>query len=91
MYSIIAWSYNKIISVLKILCIALLSYAIVPFLTKTDWSEVAKNIFMPSFKNTSDYFFVLVAIFGSAISPYLYFWQASIEVENAQVTKTIIN
>ena len=90
-YSIIAWSYNKIISVLKILCIALLSYAIVPFLTKTDWSEVAKNIFMPSFKNTSDYFFVLVAIFGSAISPYLFFWQASIEVENAQVTKTIIN
>ncbi|OIR03417.1 divalent metal cation transporter MntH [mine drainage metagenome] len=89
-YSIIMWSYNKIISVLKILCIALLSYAIIPFLTKTNWTEVAKSIFMPSFKNSASYFLVLVAIFGSAISPYLFFWQASVEIEDAQLSKSSI-
>lgn len=89
-YSIVFWSYNKIISVLKILCIALLGYAVIPFLTKTNWAEVAKSIFMPSFKNTSDYFLVLVAIFGSAISPYLFFWQASVEIEDAQLSKSSV-
>ncbi len=86
-YSIIMWSYNKIISVLKILCIALLSYAIIPFLTKTNWEDVGKSIFIPVFKSNTEYFLVLVAIFGSAISPYLFFWQASVEIEEAELSK----
>ena len=80
-YSIIFWSYKKIASILKWLCISLFSYMIIPFLIDTDWKLVLKNAFIPTIIRDKDFFMVLVGIFGTTISPYLFFWQTSMEVE----------
>jgi NRAMP (natural resistance-associated macrophage protein)-like metal ion transporter len=95
MYSIIFFSYRKIATILKWLCIVLFSYVIIPFLTHPDWKAMLKNTFIPSFENTGEYFATLVGILGTTISPYLFFWQTSMEVEEIQqkhvvVDKTVI-
>lgn len=96
MYSIIFWSYRKISTVLKWLCIVLFSYVIIPFLSQTDWLAVLKGTFLPKFENDADYYMALVGILGTTISPYLFFWQTSMEVEEIHqkhliVDKKIIN
>lgn len=73
--------YRKIASIMKWLCLALLAYFIVPFLIKQNWHEVIKNTVIPSIKFDKDFMSILVAILGTTISPYLFFWQASMEVE----------
>jgi NRAMP (natural resistance-associated macrophage protein)-like metal ion transporter len=95
MYSIIFFSYRKIATLLKWLCIVLFSYVMIPFLTHPDWKAMLKSTFIPSFENTAEYFATLVGILGTTISPYLFFWQTSMEVEEIQqnhivVDKTII-
>ena len=77
MCSIIFFSYRKIATILKWLCIVLLSYIIIPFLTHPDWKAILKNTFIPSFENSTEYFTALVGILGTTISPYLFFWQTS--------------
>ncbi|CAN5421930.1 divalent metal cation transporter [soil metagenome] len=89
MYSIIAWPYRRIASVLKWLCIALLSYLVIPFLVDTDWWLVAKSAVLPKIVFDSSYFMILVGILGTTISPYLFFWQTSMEVEEG-ATKNIV-
>ncbi len=84
---IVFFSYKKIVAVLKYLTLALLLYILVPFLTKPDWSEVAKATFIPTLKLNKDFISILVAILGTTISPYLFFWQASMEAEDIQAVK----
>lgn len=91
MYSIIFWSYAKIARILKWLCIVLFSYILIPFLTHTDWLHVLKSTIVPSFENSKDYFMTLVGILGTTISPYLFFWQASMEVEEVRERKIIVD
>lgn len=91
MYSIIFWSYRKISTVLKWLCIVLFSYILIPFLSQTDWMAVIKGTFLPKFENTSDYYMALVAILGTTISPYLFFWQTSMEVEEVHQKHIILD
>ena len=91
MYSIIFWSYTKIATILKWLCIVLLSYIIIPFLTHTNWPLVIRSTFIPSFQNSKDYFMMLVGILGTTISPYLFFWQTSMEVEEVRQKKIIVD
>ena len=81
LYTIIVWSYARIAKVLKWLCIVLFSYILIPFLIDTDWSAVLRSTVLPTFTNTEAYFMALVGILGTTISPYLFFWQASMEVE----------
>lgn len=81
LYSIIVWSYRKISTVLKWLCITLFAYLFIPFITHTNWEEALKSTFLPKFENTIEYFMALVGILGTTISPYLFFWQTSMEVE----------
>lgn len=78
---IIYLPYRKFASVLKYLCTALLVYILVPFLYTHDWSAVARAAFIPEFRFDRDFMAVLVAILGTTISPYLFFWQATMEVE----------
>jgi NRAMP (natural resistance-associated macrophage protein)-like metal ion transporter len=80
--------YLKIASVLKYLCIVLLVYLIVPFLYKQDWLAVLKSTFIPTIKFDKDFISILVGILGTTISPYLFFWQATMEVEDARQMKT---
>src|SRR5664279_431131 len=95
---IIYLPYQKIASILKYLCLVLLVYLIVPFLYKQDWIAVLKATFIPKIKLDKDFISILVAILGTTISPYLFFWQATMEVENKKkmkrdlvVNKRIIN
>jgi len=81
LYTIIVWSYARIAKVLKWLCIVLFSYILIPFLIDTDWSAVLRSTVLPTFTNSEAYFMALVGILGTTISPYLFFWQASMEVE----------
>lgn len=95
---IIYLPYQKIASILKYLCIVLLVYLIIPFLYKQDLTQILKSTFIPTIKFDKDYIGILVGILGTTISPYLFFWQASMEVEEMKhkkkhlmVNKKIIN
>ncbi len=78
---IIYLPYQKIASILKYLCIVLLVYLVVPFLYKQDVLLILKSAVIPSLQFNKKYVAILVGILGTTISPYLFFWQASMEVE----------
>jgi Mn2+/Fe2+ NRAMP family transporter len=69
---------------LKWLTLSLLAYVAVLFVVHVPWSEVAVHMFVPRFKADAGAAAVVVAIFGTTISPYLFFWQASEEVEDME-------
>ncbi len=66
---------------LKYLTIALLSYVFTAFAVNLDWAQVLQSTIIPSFSFTKGHLFILSAILGTTISPYLFFWQTSQEVE----------
>jgi len=78
---IIYFPYRKIANVLKYLCIVLLVYLIVPFLYKQDFIAILKATFVPTIVFDKSFLSILVGILGTTISPYLFFWQATMEVE----------
>jgi len=78
---IIYLPYHKIAAVLKYLCIVMLVYFIVPFLFKQDFVAIIKSTFIPTITFDKNFIAIIVAILGTTISPYLFFWQASVEVE----------
>jgi NRAMP (natural resistance-associated macrophage protein)-like metal ion transporter len=81
---IIYMPYQKIASTLKYLCIVMLVYFVVPFLYKQDYGQILSATFIPKIEFTKEYLAILVGILGTTISPYLFFWQASVEVEEMQ-------
>ena len=84
---IIYLPYGKIAATLKYLCIAMLVYFIVPFLYKQDIVHIFKSTFIPTIKFDKEFIAILVGILGTTISPYLFFWQASVEVEEMKTKK----
>ena len=78
--------YKKIASILKYLCAVLLVYFVVPFMFEQDWKAIFKATFIPTFHFNKEYLSILVGILGTTISPYLFFWQTSAEVEELQHT-----
>ena len=79
--AIIAYPYQKIAAILKWLCCVLLLYVVVPFLVKVEWADVARHTFWPTLQFNKEFAGILVAILGTTISPYLFFWQANMEAE----------
>jgi NRAMP (natural resistance-associated macrophage protein)-like metal ion transporter len=95
---IIYLPYVKIAATLKYLCIVMLVYFIVPFLYHQDFKEIFKATFIPHIEFNKEFILIIVGILGTTISPYLFFWQASVEVEEMRhkkihllVNKKIIN
>ena len=74
--------YHRYVSFLKWLSLSLLAYAAVLFTVHVPWGLVALRAFWPSFTPDAAAAMVIVGIFGTTISPYLFFWQASEEVED---------
>jgi NRAMP (natural resistance-associated macrophage protein)-like metal ion transporter len=74
-------SYEMMSSVLKWMTLALFAYVIAAFLAHPDWWRVLSGTFLPHVRVDSDYLLTFVAILGTTISPYLFFWQASQEAE----------
>ena len=83
--------YQKIASVLKYLSVVLLLYLIIPFLYKQDLLAIAKATFIPTIKFNKEFISILVAILGTTISPYLFFWQATMEVEQQKKKHLVVN
>ena len=77
--------YQRYVRVLKWLTLVLLAYVAIAFTVKLDWGEVAHRFILPKLYGTSAWVTVLVAVFGTTISPYLFFWQSSEEVEIMEV------
>ena len=74
-------SYNRYARVLKWLCVALFAYVGVVFAVKVPWAEALRGTVWPHVAFNAGYLTALIAILGTTISPYLFFWQASAEVE----------
>ncbi|MBV9242900.1 MAG: divalent metal cation transporter [Acidobacteria bacterium] len=74
-------SYALIVRIFKWLTITLFAYVIASFLAHPNWGEVAKATVMPNVRFDGKYITTIVAILGTTISPYLFFWQADQEVE----------
>jgi len=73
--------YEKYASYLKFLTFSLFAYVVTVFIVKQNWTEIFISTFTPSVKVNSEVVMNIVAILGTTISPYLFFWQASEEVE----------
>ncbi len=74
-------TYARYAKYLKYLALALLSYAVVAFSVGLNWGDVLHHTFVPSLTFSGDQIFLICAILGTTISPYLFFWQTSQEVE----------
>jgi NRAMP (natural resistance-associated macrophage protein)-like metal ion transporter len=74
-------NYKTYSKILKYLALTLFAYVLTAFIVKPDWGIIVKNTVLPQIKFSGDYLLNVVAILGTTISPYLFFWQASEEVE----------
>jgi NRAMP (natural resistance-associated macrophage protein)-like metal ion transporter len=74
-------SYRLIAKTFKWLTLSLFAYIGASFLARPDWEKVLRDTFLPTLRFDSTFLAMLVAILGTTISPYLFFWQASQEVE----------
>lgn len=74
--------YTRYVSYLKWLTLALLAYVATLFMVDVHWGEALRQFVIPSFTWKTEYVQMIVAVFGTTISPYLLFWQASQEAED---------
>jgi Mn2+/Fe2+ NRAMP family transporter len=73
--------------ILKLLTLSLFAYVATVFAVEVPWGDVFRSIIIPSVSFETDYVVAVVAVFGTTISPYLFFWQASQEVEEQRASK----
>lgn len=73
--------YKQYAKVLRMLTLTLFAYVIGAFFTTQDWGQALQNTIVPTFRFDRQYLFNLVALLGTTITPYLFFWQANQEVE----------
>lgn len=74
-------SYRLIARIFKWLTLALFAYILSAFFAKPNWGEVLQGTFLPTFHFDRQFLVILVALLGTTITPYLFFWQANQEVE----------
>jgi NRAMP (natural resistance-associated macrophage protein)-like metal ion transporter len=83
---LIAIPYSRYVSILKWLTLALLAYVATVFVVHVDWPAVAHDTVLPKVAWNKGYLQMLIAVLGTTISPYLFFWQSSQEVEEQRAT-----
>jgi len=80
--------YHTYAKFLKFLSLALISYVAVALIVTNNWVEVFKATFIPQLQWSPAYWYVIVAILGTTISPYMFFWQSAEEVEESNYSAT---
>ena len=78
--------YHRYAGYLKFLTLVLLVYVAAAFSIRVPWGEVIRSTFIPDISFDRDYLLTIVAVFGTTISPYLFFWQASQEAEESRLS-----
>jgi Mn2+/Fe2+ NRAMP family transporter len=81
--------YHRYVRILKILALALLSYVATALIVSEPWLKILTDTVVPRLQWNSSYWLVTVAILGTTISPYMFFWQASEEVEEITYAKSV--
>lgn len=76
--------YTRYVAILKWLTLSLFAYFAALLVVHVPWSEFARGLFLPRFSKANDFWMMVVAILGTTISPYLFFWQAAQEVEDTK-------
>ncbi len=84
-------SYKNYAKLLKWLALALFSYVITVFIVKEPWGEIFRATFVPHFEFTFAFLFIITGVLGTTISPYMFFWEASEEVEEEHKKNLIHN
>lgn len=79
--AIVFLKYSRYVKILKWTTLSLFAYVAAMFAAKVPWIEAAKGLLIPHVEWNGTFFTTLLAILGTTISPYLFFWQASQEVE----------
>jgi len=74
-------SYRRIASVLKYLTLALLAYIVTAFIVRPNWGTVLVHLVVPQVRLTRDWITTAMGVLGTTITPYLFFWQSALEVE----------
>jgi NRAMP (natural resistance-associated macrophage protein)-like metal ion transporter len=85
--AIVFANYDRYVFVLKWMTLSLFAYVAALFAVHVDWNDALAGVLVPRINWTADFFTSLVAILGTTISPYLFFWQASQEAEEVQVVQ----
>ena len=81
--------FRVYVSWLKWLTLALLTYVAVALTVKLDWVQLVREVIWPQLTLNREVLMMVVAVFGTTISPYLFFWQAAQEMEEARADPTI--
>ncbi|HWF44774.1 MAG TPA: divalent metal cation transporter [Candidatus Kapabacteria bacterium] len=81
--------YHRYATILKWLTFVLFAYIGVLFFVHVTWAEVLRGTFIPTFDTSRPYLTTFVAILGTTISPYLFFWQSSLEVEEVKTHREV--
>jgi NRAMP (natural resistance-associated macrophage protein)-like metal ion transporter len=80
----VLFQHVRYVSILKWLTLSLFAYFATLSVVHVDWSDFARGLFLPRFSLKREFWLTVVAIFGTTISPYLFFWQAAQEVEDTK-------
>lgn len=80
--------YHLYVRALKWLALSLFAYVITGIIINPNWTLIWKDIVVPQMQFDKEYIFAMVAVFGTSITPYLFFWQTSEEVEEGKLIKT---
>lgn len=87
---IILFQYQKIAGILKWLCLSVLLYLVVPLIVNVNWKEILLFTLIPHIEFNKNFIEMVVAILGTTISPYLFFWQTTMEAEDQGHKQTAI-
>ncbi|NIX78265.1 NRAMP family divalent metal transporter [Microvirga terricola] len=83
--------YTRYVAVLKWLTLALFAYFAALIATEVDWGKLASHLVIPQVHWSTDYLTAIVAVLGTTISPYLFFWQSAEEVEDIHAYPRRVN
>lgn len=83
-------SYKVYSKILKWLCLSLFAYPVTVFIVSQPWATLLKATFIPHIEFNFQFLFIMTAVLGTTISPYMFFWQASEETEEERSTHLLV-